>query len=548
MEPKDKRDGVDVMHDPAQMRQVRVATMSSAQPPKRSELTHSAQYGDDQEDPQGVGLPPLGDEEEEAPFQPDDDSDLGLEDDREGALSERDLADGGDELAAPESLVEAGEEDMAEGDAEPVGDLLGTDPDLLDGEEDGWTDGSDQDEGLLDGLVQDFAQEQVDPLGGDDGEEGFREDEDGLGDLAARLPPMDRPTEGDDEEEGIGDDGGGMYDAPQAGVLDEERSSELDEVAEPARAKGPPGAPGTISWLEVWPGVRWSLLPPTAWRQLDVTTGEAGADSLLAADEHGLYALHQGRLTRHSLRASDVRPARGLPTDTVTLCAGGGVLWAATADWVYRSRDAGASFAPVCACPGAGAPRLGMVKARLPFLSQSERLYRFVPDGDRFVSASPLEPVTMWASDGNGSVVVAQRGGPLLRSVDGGMRWTELPLPVEGISDLWSCRDVVVAATAQGVLASHHGEWLQLLPPSATVCAVVREPRVPRVYACLACPDGWVLVRRPCDDASWRPRIVTRIDRSLGAPVFLCARHDHGETRLYLVGEAGIAKLLVHDA
>jgi hypothetical protein len=161
-----------------------------------------------------LGLPPPdGDDEEESGSGPPvGDGDLDLDTLGQGEEVGLDAANGTDDHYDPSELIGSSDKDEVEKwtpDSEAAEDLAGAEPDLFEGEEEGWTEESESpqdEEHPLEGIVSlppDSSQEDGGEEGVDEKElrEGPHEGED-----ETELPPLDpdgrtEAEETDDEEE-----------------------------------------------------------------------------------------------------------------------------------------------------------------------------------------------------------------------------------------------------------------------------------------------------------------------------------------------------------
>lgn len=497
----------------------------------------------DEDDDLLSDLPELdGENLDEEPFEPEDDADFEMELDEQERLSPADLEAGLDEAEASEGeLAGDGEEQdwVAGSEAEDDPDLH-ADEQLISGQEDGWLDGGEpaEDDGAFDDDdVGDFGAEAE---RGDDGEDGFADE---AHDLSADEGPLPALTVGHDDEEG--------FDEAGDGALELSLSDDDDEAERP-------------SDIEMWPGVRFRFVP-RGRVALACELSQPMATGYYAADGECLYALRQGALYALSERAFALAAQPSGPAWTA-IAAAGGHVWAASPGALFEGRPTGLEgsapageglrFAEVLRLPTyspletgslPGAVQLQATSDGGVFLCRGQGLQRIEPDFGRAVSVDTGHPVVLWAAGGTASVVVQGAAGPLLWSSDGGRRFSELPLPADGLSDLWVSEGVVVVATTQGILASAGGDWLQLLPPSTTLCALALGPGGPRVFGCAAHPAGWAVVTRACRDPNRRPRVVAELPPELGAPVFLAVARVGDSTVIHVVAEQGVRRLVVWD-
>jgi hypothetical protein len=513
---------------------------------------------DDDDDEVDDNSPSALDDDDLEPFDPGDDSDLGLDGAEEETIG-LDTAVGfdesGDDLDFPDLGDE--EEESWQTDEAENDDFADAESEFDSDEEDsGWAE-ADESSGLDDDdLDDDFDDEPAD-AGEDDGAEGLEDDTD-LDDLElAALPALDINTE---EEVGLpGFDGSDEIGG--AGLLDE-------------------------PLIEVAPGQTWKMLRPHTTRTTRVAwpsgSGVTRADGGLAAGSlatHGetLYVASAGlyclRPDAHALRALPMREAQhkvrsaiaAVPyAQRVTLGEHEGTLQLAViaGDQLHFSTDGGRSFSVQ------ESPRV--THAGFTHSASGLRLWWRTADGqlgsDGGTVARPKSSnaaagnVLAFHADGRRSIAWIEQQARVIRliaSQDAGRTFTTWTLQstearASNASDQGAAAQLETSGQAVLVVAGGDARCGVFGAELASLATNARPPATladdegePFVYACVEHQDEWLVIRWSARADRPAPLVLASIDKQeLGAPLALAVGYgDDGMLSVFVAGKEALMRI-----
>lgn len=468
------------------------------------------------------------DDDELEPFDPGDDSDLGLEgldeedDEDVGLDTSVGFDEGTDDLDLPD-LNDDVEGDWA-AESEDSAELVEPDSELDEEEQEyGWID---EDESAPDD--DDFADELDDePVSsGDDGGAEGLEDESEIDDLdLSELPALDK----DEEETGL------------PGL------ENVDELAAYGLFDEP--------MIEIAPGQSWKMLRARATRlthvawPADADSREALLCALNGSPAEGAYfarslAAHMqtlywaaGGLYRLDANAEAFTrlplPAADLQQLVVAEHEGAVHILAMARGQLLLSSDAGASFA---AQPTSYATHAGFTHSaaglRLWWRSADAEI-----GSDSQIARAPGRALYA-CSDGRRSIAWLSRADQLLitASADGGKTFVSWPAPpeVQALEEadlrIETCDSFLLLSAAGKLWCGEHGA------PLTQVDALLREPATladeegqPALFACVERQDEWFLVRRPARVPHAAPFVLAALGaKPLGELLALAVGYGEG--------------------
>jgi len=463
------------------------------------------------------------DDAEVEPFDPGDDSDLGLDslDDENVGL---DTSVGFDESADDLDIAELEEDDERGWDAEAEDSAELPESDDLEEEEQeyGWID--DDDAAPDEDEFADDLDDEPEATGDDGGAEGL-EDESEIDDLdLSELPALDKDSE---EETGL----------PGLESVDELAAYGL--MDEPT--------------LEVVPGQVWKMLRTRATRVTRVAwpadcreallsaMGGTAADGVyfarsLAAQTQTLY-LAAGGLYRLDPQAEVFTklplPAADVQQLLVAEHEGAVHLLAVARGQLLLSANAGASFVAHSASYA--------THAGFTYSAAGLRLWWRSAEGEIGSDSQIARAkgrVLAAHSDGRRSIAWLSRAEKLLltASADGGKTFVSWPAPQEAqaLEDselrIETCDNVLLLSAAGQLWCGEHGGALVPIAPGAREpAALADEEGEPAVFACLERGGEWLLIRRPARAAHAAPIVLAALGpKQLGEPLALSVGYGEG--------------------
>lgn len=456
------------------------------------------------------------DDDEVEPFDPGDDSDLGLDDDDEdiGLDTAVGFDDGSeeedldlDDLDDDENDEEGWEADSDEATEIPDSDLE------LESEEDeyGWTE--DDDANQDDDFADDF-DDEPESSGDDGGAEGL-EDESEIDDLdLGDLPALDKDSE---EEVGLpgleGDElaGYGLLDEPQ---------------------------------LEVAPGKVWKVLRPQATRITRISWPAEARTALvdgsfsersIAAHNQTLFLAARGLYRLDAPDEVFVRlplPAAEAQQLVVAEHEGAVQLLVNAGGQLFLSSNAGQSFA--------AQPAPDVTHAGFTHSAAGTRVWWRSADGV-IGSDGPIEPAhdsaLLLDADGGRSIAWLSRFEQLRVTVsaDGGRTFASWPVPNAIASgDLTSlrletCGDALLLSAAGTLLVGeHNGELAEIAEGAREPATIADEEGEPFAYACLEHQAEWLLLRCSARAEQASPLVIATLGKELGEPLGLAVGYSEG--------------------
>lgn len=484
---------------------------------------------DDDELP--LELPATSDDsEDEVGWEPDDDSDLGVDDlDDEFGL-DADIGTG-----EPEEVEAALDEEEAGSwldDGKPGASDDGDDPDLdEDPDEDDLTEGSEpaSDSNRDDWDGDELELDEGEGLVGDGGEEGFGDESSSAELELDRLPLLDdaSASEGDDAE----------LDAFAAQLPDEpttrrENPEPLEQIA-PGLSCAHLGARLQLETL------RHSGQPLHAL----IAAGEVGigwdAGSLWVADRDSPCAQRPFASAEVPFALAATHTAERL---VIALAMPSGLLC---------SEDAGRTFNSVAPPLASGQP-LGAVA--LSCVAGTPRLWAAPVHGSLWASddlgvsftcvRDDIRVLRLRCTDGHTLLVfgrAANGSAHTLRS-DDGQSFSSVVVPaseVERVQDLQVCAGITLccrrAPSPQLVWQTHGGTgWVELSAHAAPPALLLEEEGGVSAYFCALLPTRMLLLRRTLTVLGSPPQIVTELAADTGFPLQLAGAHKDGLTILQL--------------
>jgi hypothetical protein len=485
----------------------------------------------------------IDDSDELEPFDPGDDSDLGLsslEDEDVGLDTSLGFDDASDDLDMPE--LNDDEEGGWDADADDASELPDTNMELEDGEgEFGWI--GDDETGSADDDFTDDLDDEPEASGDDGGAEGL-EDESEIDDLdLADLPALDK-----DSEEEIGLPGlDGVDELAAYGLLDE-------------------------PVIEIAPGHVWKMLRPGATRTtrvawpadcrpalINAMSGTEGADGAyfarsLAVHNQSLY-LAAGALYRldPSAEVFSKLPLRAAEAQQLVVAEHEGAvhILAVARGQLLVSADAGASFAPH---PASYATHAGFTYSgaglRLWWRSAEAEI------GSDSQIARAEGRVLAAHTDGRRSIAWLSRADKLLltASADGGKSFVSWPAPAQaqGVDDhdlrIETCGDALLLSAAGQLWCGQHGSELAAI----ATCVSAREPASladeegdPSVFACVERQGEWLLIRRAARGSLAAPIVLAALGpKQLGEPLALAVGYGEGGLlSVFVACEEGVLRI-----
>jgi hypothetical protein len=485
---------------------------------------------DDDPDDLGLELPPFGEGRgDDEAWQPDDDSDLGLDSgdvavglDADLGLDDDAELDADDEDRLEESWLESGE----------LGTELGGDDDFTndDGEEGGLGEGSEPGPSTVEDFTDDDGWlEEREEADEDSGQEGFGDDA-ALPDLDLdRLPPLDDglATEAEDHD------------------LDALTAELLGDLSEPADAGDPPSSAEPLANPQ--PRLEQS---PADVRIESLLSGGPPLSHLVASGGigvgwNGTLLVAERSATRPEPRFSGADSVRSL----AALDTGAGLYVAlATQTGLLGSRDGGRTFAPLAGLPDGRGHGASIDRVALTAREQGPLLWAAVTAAGVWVSDDfgATFRKAQAASAASSLAVDAERGLVLLRGDSGpaGRRGTE------DRCQLWTHRDLIVAARSKPVpqlvfrrcdLAE--SDW-RVLPHAAPPATLVVEGAFASVYFVSPGAAGRRVVRRQLLPQDSGDQILGELPETTGAPLLLAGSHANGFTTLLLSAERSLYRLV----
>lgn len=492
--------------------------------------------------------PQRADAAEEENFEPEDDSDFGL--DGDGQDEEKiglDTDAGPDEIL--ESLLETDDEDDASwlDDGSRPADIA-ADADDEDGadEDEGDAVAADSDTKMAEDWDDDFGFEDS-AVDTDGGEEGLGDDGLLAGLELDALPPLDDSAAAE-EEASLADD---PLTADLIADLEAREGDDEDVLEEIA-----PGLTGRRLGSDC---VRVELLQQSGQPLSGlVAAGDAGvawdSEAVLVADAAAQAPRSRSAPVAPVSKLAAARPRASDSDDAVLIAL-------ATPAGVVCSGDGGRSFGAAVALPeaaGLGAalafgrahsgPRLWATPAVGP-------LYASDDAGASFRAVLPSARVLRIATDGAQGLLLLERdergSASASRSIDGGQRFTPLELPVfepERVQDLQLAGDVVLccrrAPLPQLLLWSAREQTWSEVAGAAPPALLLDEAEAVRLYFWVGHARGARLVR-VAPFAEILPELVAELPAEAGAPLQLAGGYRDGVTTLQVGTERAWYRLVV---
>ena len=458
------------------------------------------------------------DSDDVEPFDPGDDSDLGLdslEDENVGLDTSLGFDENSDDLDMPELTDE--EEGSWDAEADDAAELPDADTDVEEDEQEyGWIDEDDSAHDD-DDLGDDF-EDEPEASGDDGGAEGL-EDESEIDDLdLAELPALDEDSEEETGLPGLEGDELAAY-----GLLDE-------------------------PLIEIAPGMVWKMLRPRAarltriaWpadaRAALITAMEgAGFTRSLAAHASGLY-LAAGALYRLDPQAEVFSKLPLLAAEAQQLVVaeheGAVHVLAVAHGQLLLSADAGASFV---AQPASYVTHAGFTHSaaglRLWWRTAEGQL------GSDSAIARPNGKILALHTDGRRSIAWLSRTDKLTitASADGGKSFVSWPAPqaAQALADdelrIETCGDVLLLVAARALWFGAHGSELSAVAQQAREpAALIDEEGEPTLFACLERGGEWLLIRQAARPAQSAPLVLASLGaKQLGEPLALSVTYAEG--------------------
>ncbi|HET8933755.1 MAG TPA: hypothetical protein VFN67_09960 [Polyangiales bacterium] len=463
--------------------------------------------------------PSLDDDSDDVePFDPGDDSDLGLdslEDENVGLDTSLGFDESSDDLDMPELTDD--EEGSWDAEADDATELPDTELDVEEDEQEyGWIDEDDSPQD--DDQFTDDLDDEPEASGDDGGAEGL-EDESEIDDLdLADLPELDKDSE---EETGL-------------------PGLEADELAAYGLLDEPV--------FEIAPGVVWKMLRPRATRltrigwpaearaalmsameSADFTRSLAAHASGLFLAAGGLYRLDPqaevfGKLPLLAAEAQQVIVAEHEGAVHVLAVARGQLL---------LSPNAGASFV---AQPASFVTHAGFTHSaaglRLWWRSAEGQL------GSDSTIARPEGKILALHTDGRRSVAWLSRTDKLTisASADGGKSFLSWPAPAaaQSLADhelrIETCGDMLLLVAAGTLWLGAHGSELSVVTEQVREpAALIDEEGEPTLFACLERSGEWLLIRRLARSSHSAPLVLASLGpKQLGEPLALSVTYAEG--------------------
>jgi hypothetical protein len=484
-------------------------------------------FNDDPED-LGLELPPFGGGRgDDEAWQPDDDSDLGLDSgdvaiglDADVGLDDDAEQDVDDEDGLEDSWLESGE----------LGTELGGDDDFTndDGEEGGLGEGSEPGPSNVEDFTDDDGWlEERDEADEDSGQEGFGDDS-ALPDLELdRLPPLDDAlaTEAEDHE------------------LDALSAELLGDLGEHADAPDPPSGTEPAGYPQARPGQS-----PADVRIERLLSGGPPLSHLVASGGiavgwNGTLLVAERSATRPEPRFSGADPVRALAAlDT----SAGLHVALATSTGLLGSRDGGRTFNALPGVPqtqGASIDRVAFTarEGRPLLWAAGTAAGVWVSDdfGATFRRAQAASPASRLAVD-------AERGLVMLRGDSG----AAVRQGSDDSGQLWTHRDLIVAARSKPApqlvfrrCDPAESDW-RVLPHATPPATLVVESASASVYFVSSGVAGPRVMRRQLLPRDSGDEVVSELPGTTGAPLLLAGSHANGFTTLLLGAERSLYRLV----
>jgi hypothetical protein len=420
-------------------------------------------------------------------FDPDDDSDLGLQDNSDeniGLDTSTGFEDAGDDLGMPEE----GEDEHWSGEVEEVEELPGTESDLFPGEEYGWL--GDDEVGDEDESFDDIDPDEAEARD-DGGAEGLEDDTE-LDDLElSELPDIDA----DLEEDAAGANPDGIEEFAGMALIDEPS-------------------------LEIAVGEVWKMLPARAARVTTVMSLREPVGALAAWGGQALLCTDALYLLRDRGSEPQLLPLTAAPASALALTEHEGTLYIAAVSQgrLYRSSDGGQSFHVLPLDVSVSAVGFTRAPQGPRLWWQSARGALCAVSGQANWSAQLEGEVVAFHADGKRALAALVRKANgrlwLASSSDAGQSFdTQLapPLAAEPQRRLEVCRAAVLLSDAATVLCARPPEVFESIGTFVRAPATLSDEEDEAfVYALVQRGEEWLVVRR-----------ATRASAS--APLVLCS-------------------------